>query len=445
MRKATLKRFFKLFFVLVLPMLVIVLPSAFILMTFERSPAVLSTKIAVVEDAARVRALAKSSLKILFKPNDADSILATEEDLNAVLTFMARGVSKFSGRANITQTGLEAVGTLHLPHNPIGDYMNLHVGLNPSRSGLKFSQVKLGHIKIPGPVALFILRFMLNMALGKGQGTVAVNSVQSVIFEKEKVAFYFNARPELNLERLKFLKARLKGIRDYIAPLGDPLVVRLYYAKLIEIGQRQQGAKSISLARFMGPLFRLAYQRSVDADPADENHATIMALSMFVGNYRFERLIGPVRTEEMKSYRLKTRNVVLHGRQDLRLHFIISAGLKLLADSGISYAVGEFKELMDAADGGSGFSFVDLAADRAGVRFAEVATDRLGGARRLQMLLAGETREDMFFPEVDDLPEGLSQNEFEELYGNVENADYRALLHQIDHRINHLPAYLTPR
>ncbi|MFQ5770690.1 MAG: hypothetical protein ACE5HX_09145, partial [bacterium] len=314
-----------------------------------------------------------------------------------------------------------------------------------SRSGLKFSQVKLGHIKIPGPVALFILRFMLNMALGKGQGTVAVNSVQSVIFEKEKVAFYLNARPELNLERLKFLKARLKGIRDYIAPLGDPLVVRLYYAKLIEIGQRQQGAKSISLARFMGPLFRLAYQRSVDADPADENHAAIMALSMFVGNYRFERLIGPVRTEEMKSYRLKTRNVVLHGRQDLRLHFIISAGLKLLADSGISYAVGEFKELMDAADGGSGFSFVDLAADRAGVRFAEVATDRSGGARRLQLLLAGATRENMFFPAVDDLPEGLSQNEFEELYGNVENADYRALLHQIDHRINHLPAYLTPR
>jgi hypothetical protein len=61
-----------------------------------------------------------------------------------------------------------------------------------------------------------------------------------------------------------------------------------------------------------------------------------------------------------------TRHIMLGGRQDLRLHFIVSLGIKVIADSGISFAAGEFKELLDALSGGSGFSFADLAADRAG-------------------------------------------------------------------------------
>ena len=54
----------------------------------------------------------------------------------------------------------------------------------------------------------------------------------------------------------------------------------------------------------------------------------------------------------------------------------MSAGIKLIADSGISFAAGEFKELLDALSGGSGFSFADLAADRAGTHFAKMAVGR---------------------------------------------------------------------
>ena len=47
--------------------------------------------------------------------------------------------------------------------------------------------------------------------------------------------------------------------------------------------------------------------------------------------------------------------------------------------------VGIGKEMMDATPGGSGFSFVDLAADRAGVLFASAATNSSDSARALQM------------------------------------------------------------
>jgi hypothetical protein len=133
--------------------------------------------------------------------------------------------------------------------------------------------------------------------------------------------------------------------------------------------------------------------------------------------------------------------VLLGGRNDSRLHFIISAGLKLISDQGISSAVGEFKELLDAGKGGSGFSFVDLASDRSGIRFAEVATDTDGGARRLQKLLAANPAEMQFYPVVADLPENLPEPEFKQRYGGVNDARYNGMVREIDRRIHICPAY----
>jgi hypothetical protein len=131
----------------------------------------------------------------------------------------------------------------------------------------------------------------------------------------------------------------------------------------------------------------------------------------------------------------------LGGRQDLRLHFIVSGGLKLLSEQGISSAIGEFKELLDADRGGSGFSFVDLAADRAGIRFVEVATDSAEGARRLQELLAARSEEALFFPIVADLPEDMPKAEFELRYKGLDSAAYQGLVYEIDRRIAQCPVY----
>jgi hypothetical protein len=131
----------------------------------------------------------------------------------------------------------------------------------------------------------------------------------------------------------------------------------------------------------------------------------------------------------------------LGGRRDLRLHFVISAGLKVLTDQGISTAIGEFKELLDAGKGGSGFSFADLAADTAGIRFAETAADSNGGARRLQDLLSSDPTERLFFPVVDDLPENMPKDEFERRYDGLNSAAYDSMVSEINRRIDQCPAY----
>ena len=57
------------------------------------------------------------------------------------------------------------------------------------------------------------------------------------------------------------------------------------------------------------------------------------------------------------------------GRRDLAQHFVLSAFLAANSGTQAAEAAGLAKEVVDA-QGPSGFSFTDIAADRAGIRFA---------------------------------------------------------------------------
>ena len=66
------------------------------------------------------------------------------------------------------------------------------------------------------------------------------------------------------------------------------------------------------------------------------------------------------------------QNVTLDGREDFAKHFIVSAAIAAFADTALADAIGLYKEIDDARYG-SGFSFNDIAADRAGTKFGEKA------------------------------------------------------------------------
>ena len=127
----------------------------------------------------------------------------------------------------------------------------------------------------------------------------------------------------------------------------------------------------------------------------------------------------------------------LGGRDDLKRHFAVSAGLYAASTAQATIGVGELKELIDSGDGGSGFSFDDLAADLAGARFAAVllATPATGWPE----LRARLTAESDILPEVRDLPSGLSAAEFAARFGDVDSPEYRAIVDEITRRIDALP------
>ena len=216
--------------------------------------------------------------------------------------------------------------------------------------------------------------------------------------------------------------------------------MRAYLRKLTEVSLASAGIPSLSLSDYMGPLFALAQSRSQTASPVEENRALILALAMYFGDARFELLMRSVKTADISDGDFDTSNVKLERRHDWVQHFVTTAGIQVAAGSGISNFVGEAKEVSDA-EGPSGFSFTDIAADRTGVRFAEVATASERSARKLQEALAGTAAEHDFFPKVGDLPEGLSEAEFKSGYGDLDTETYTAMIKAIDNRIAKVALY----
>ncbi|MBU2277746.1 MAG: hypothetical protein KKB45_03000, partial [Gammaproteobacteria bacterium] len=131
----------------------------------------------------------------------------------------------------------------------------------------------------------------------------------------------------------------------------------------------------------------------------------------------------------------------LARRPDLQQHFIYSATIQVLTNKNVSNTVGEAKELLDSIKGGSGFSFVDLLADRAGVRFAQIAIGSASSAAALQQFFSQELTEADLFPSKSRLPEGLSQQTFEQEYQSVDSVNYQKILQDIDQRLDALPLY----
>jgi hypothetical protein len=423
------------------------IPLAFIVLlaglVLEKEALVVSTSVPTVDSAQRVKILATSILNALDDPREITVITASESDLNAVMLLGARGVSRFSGRAFVTPAALRVNISVQIQRNPFGNYLNLRGEILPDERGLNLHGVTIGRLHLPGRLVWTLSKYLLNVTMGNNDGSVLLESIVSLSLTGDTVVVKM-ASLSKNKERFKHLQqiiSKLAQIGQSEKKQWNTAVIVHYYTRLLETEHLFQQTANPSLADFLGPLFQLARERSRAGDPVDENSAALMALSIYLGNPLFDKLAHVKLPKELLSRSAHVQKTPLGGRQDLRLHFIVSAGLKLLSDQSISSAIGEFKELLDANNGGSGFSFVDLAADRAGIRFAEVATDSSGGARRIQELLASRTNEALFFPTVADLPEGLSKAEFELHYKGLDSAAYQSLVHEIDRRIDQCPVY----
>jgi hypothetical protein len=131
--------------------------------------------------------------------------------------------------------------------------------------------------------------------------------------------------------------------------------------------------------------------------------------------------------------------VTLAGRQDSAQHFLVSAALAAEGGGPLADAIGLYKEVADSR-GGSGFSFNDLAADRAGTRLGLLA---LRNPLALQARLAQGAREAELLPDVSDLPEFMREADFKRRYGGVDAPAYRQLMIDIEARLDRLPLLST--
>lgn len=425
---------FRLLFFVLVPAVFLAAPAALMLFVVEQEPVVRTgARISFAEVKHAQRLLARYDPRKMTS-NRTTVIRATERDLKAALAGGIAALPGLGGNIVVTSYGviLTLTGELPVPPNPLGRYVNLRLTVAPSSNGLLISRLALGRIEVPPAIVDLAFRLAFDHFVGAGKGKAMMGSVRSVKIAGKTVSVAFRP-PKRLVEDLTTAARR-------IAAAGDPARVRPYYRKLARLSRDRATAGRSSLAGYIRPLFALARKRSENGDPVAENRAAVMALAMYFGDSRFERLIGKVRTGELRNYRPRTRQVRLGGRSDLVRHFTVSAGLTLLGGSGVANLLGEAKEVKDSG-GRSGFSFADLAADRAGVRFAEGAVASAASARHFQAAFSSPITEDDLFPRSLDLPEGLSEAAFRSRYRDINHPDYDRLITEIDRRIDALPLY----
>jgi len=175
---------------------------------------------------------------------------------------------------------------------------------------------------------------------------------------------------------------------------------------------------------------------SSEIDSVFANKAAILALGVILGE---EKVAKVARREIDPSYRPRIdalrHRITLRGRHDLARHFWVSAALAVVSGEAKSIAVGKAKELMDAEPGGSGFSFIDMAANSAGIRFAVLATKNETQARNMRERVQQSDSSFDRCPSIDGLPEGMTSVQFQEQYGGIGGEEDRKLFEEIRKRL----------
>lgn len=407
-----------------------------VFLAVDDNAAVASVSAASVDDAKASYKIVKTLWENLIIHKDPFELTVSENEINGHFVLLNRAIPRVKGHAEINKI-LNLNITLELPSNPVGKYVNVHCNILPSDRGLVLNNLSVGDLPLPEALSISFAKYVIDVLSGQDLGTIALHAIEAVAINNTQLDVSIAPIPDLKV-RLDNTRERFKFLRDTFPQFGDPTAVRFYYQQIMQYDQNTKPGSNRSLTLPIQMVFANARQRS--GNPVEENKSAVLALAMFYGSERVGSFIGNVKTAEMKSYIKLNPNSTMKSRNDLARHFIISAALKIISEKEITNAIGEFKELLDARKGGSGFSFVDLAADRAGVKFAE-ALMQPETAKAMQELLSAGADEALIFPGIYGLPESITQAEFQQHYGNVESPTYIHLVKRIDDCIAELPAY----
>lgn len=396
-----------------LPLLAI----AAIAMCLQDWPLVTGTTQLTAQDIERARRVMNAQDPRKAGLDGLQIIAIDEKDLGLALSYLAHRFGQGAARVVLRPGTASLQASLELPRNPIGRYLNLDAAFRAAGATPQFDHLRIGSLPVPGFIADYLLREALKRLTATEQRQLAASVVKAVRFRDGWVAVTYQWSDDV----ITLARAAL------VAP-QDQLRLRAYQERLADTVDK--APRTISLATLMPPLFQLALERGAADDPVRENRAAIIVLALYSTGKPLDRFV-PAATQWQQP---APRSVTLAGRDDFPKHFLVSAAIAAEAGSPLADAIGVYKEVEDSR-GGSGFSFNDIAADRAGTRFGEVASQAPARARELARALALGVEESDFMPDVSDLPEHLPEAEFKRRYGGVGGPAYTKLMAAIEARV----------
>ena len=301
----------------------------------------------------------------------------------------------------------------------------LNAGLSGKAGGQGFPQVKLrlGPVTFPEGMSRFVLQ----------TGRMALNLVGTNIPPLDQLisSSTITGGKATAMVRLP----RKSGLLDMFGPgeLGsDALAVRTTFCRLSAM-QAKSPTDDFHI------LVHRAFPRErVDVANVTTNRAALVALAMMSVSPQVGQLVG-LSTEEVEGCQTKSPQFRLKNRNDLPKHWSLSAALAVTTGSTLSESIGEWKELADSVSSQSefargdptGFSFLDIAADRSGFFAGREAMDS-ERSRAFATAMAHISEENLLPSALMAFEDGMPAAEFRRKYGSISDPRFHARIKQID-------------
>lgn len=400
-------------------------------MVFEAAPRVAGDAKIEVEDVERLKTVLEQNDPRDLRAGETRRIELSQRDINIGVEYILARLPLVTGAAARTElaAGHATVeATVPTPGNPLGEYCNVSMRLRPAERGVAVEALRVGRVPVPG----WLLRSALAFADGRARAVAGyreasdvARAISEVDFQPGRVAFVMQWQGDL-ARRVE------RHGRELVLPEEERVRLQAHYEELARIlGNRVKDGDT--LLNLLRPMFSYAAERSEDGnDPAQENKAAMVAMAIHAAAAPEDlgRLFGDEEARRLPP--LKGIEVTLDGRADLAKHFLVSAALSAAANDVIADVMGVFKEVQDSR-GGSGFSFADLAADRAGIRFGQLG---VRSPAALQQRVAAVAEEGELMPSVEDLPEGMQEPDFIRRFSDRDSEAYAQVVAEIEARLD---------
>ena len=363
-----------------------------------------------------------------LKTTDADAeekrIVLTASDLEAAAQLaMTRKRLNGAVRFQIQAERLNALASLELHNRFPRLYLNVALIADNGPEQATLRRLRVGHLSVPYPVNEWLLGLALKVPPLSQYGSLVTGLVRRVEILDDRMAVNIRWHREL----LGELSLPLMATAD-----RERLIA--YQRRLTEVLNETASVRFVRLTTLMQPLFALAKERSAaNGQPMDENRAAILILSVYANGRDLSGALG-LETQPPR------RGVLLGRRVDTAKHFLSAAIMAMSGQGTLVEMIGLAKELHDTHDG-SGFSFVDLAADEAGALFGKTAVRGPEKAARIQERLGQKAEEALFLPSTKDLPESMDTEAFLSRFKAIDSPEYRAMQAEISRRIKALPLF----
>ncbi len=399
--------------------------GAAVFLSFQDQPLVRRTAAFTPDDVERAMRLFEKHDPRRMKSGTLRTMSIRGDELDLAVNYLANRYGKGSSSIVLQPGRLAASASVEVPASPFGRYLNVRALLRETSGLPAFEELRIGRVPVPNWLADWGLARAMQNLNRTDQYEVAADTIRSVSIADGSLRIVYEWRDDLPARVSKAL----------LAP-ADSERLKVYQERLVKLTREPALARTVSLTELLSPLMLLASERGAAGDPQAESRAVIAVLAFYVNGKGLAAIVPGASTWPRPAAKI----VTLNGRTDSPQHFTVSAALAAHAGGPLSDAIGLYREVDDSRRG-SGFSFNDIAADRAGTRFGETATQSAEHARGLQQRVSAGVRESDLMPEVGDLPEYMPEAEFKRRFGGIGAPAYQRMMQDIERRVAAVPLY----